>query len=195
MFVKLHGRLAVAVGAGEIAAGKIQSLLQAGASVRRIARKIRLGLVSAIRTRKIEWGPSEFAPGDLNGAALATAATSVPGVNARVFREAHAQGIFCNAMDDMENCQFYYGWVVPRGDLQIAISTNGISPTLARGLRQELQRQFRPEYELWLAWWGAARELLPAADGGTESTSKPMYEQFAKEATKSLKVSSQQGVS
>lgn len=202
MFVKLHGRLVVVVGGGEIAAGKIDSLLKASAKVRLIAPEVHLSLVSAIRTRKIEWVPREFTTGDLNGAALAIAATAAPGVNASVYREAEARGIFCNAVDDIENCHFYYGAVLQRGDLQIAISTNGKSPALAQRLRQELEQQFGPEYEVWLEWLGAARELLRAAHGGTESTkqmlqhlaSKPMYEQFIKEAGRKC-VASRQGVS
>lgn len=202
MFVKLHGRLIVVVGGGEIAAGKIEVLLNAGARVRLISPEVHVSLVSSIRTRKIEWFPREFAAGDLDGAALAIAATAAPGVNASVFREAEARGIFCNAVDDIENCHFYYGSVVQRGDLQIAISTNGKSPALAQRLRQELEQQFGPEYEVWLEWLGAARELLRAADGGTESTkqllhhlaSKPMYEQFVKEASKKS-AASRQGVS
>jgi len=202
MFVKLHGRQVVVVGGGEIAAGKIDSLLKAGANVRLIAPQVHLCLVSLIRTRKVEWLPREFAAGDLEGAALAIAATSAPGVNASVFREAESRGIFCNAVDDIENCHFYYGSVVQRGDLQIAISTGGKSPALAQRLRQELEQQFGPEYEVWLEWLGAARELLRAADGGSESTkqmlhhlaSKPMYEQFVKEAGKKS-AASRQGVS
>jgi len=146
--------------------------------------------VAAIRDRRIDWLPRKFEPNDLQGAALVIAATSAPGVNAEVFREAEARGIFCNAVDDIENCHFYYGSVVQRGDLQIAISTNGKSPALAQRLRKELEEQFGSEYAVWLEWLGAARELLRAADGGTESTkkmlhhlaSKPMYEQFVKES-------------
>ncbi|HXT24699.1 MAG TPA: bifunctional precorrin-2 dehydrogenase/sirohydrochlorin ferrochelatase [Candidatus Eisenbacteria bacterium] len=202
MFVKLHGRLVVVVGGGEIASGKIDGLLKAGGNVRLIAPKVHLSLASLIRTRLIDWIPREFTAGDLDGAALAIAATSAPGVNASVFREAESRGIFCNAVDDIENCHFYYGSVVQRGDLQIAVSTNGKSPALAQRLRQELEQQFGPEYAVWLEWLGAARELLRAADGGAESSkqmlrhlaSKPMYEQFVKEAGKNS-VPSRQGVS
>jgi siroheme synthase-like protein len=199
IFVKLHGRLVVVVGAGEIALGKIEGLLRAGAKVRVIAPEVHVSFVHLIRSRKVEWVPRKFQSHDLDGAALVIAATSAPGVNAAVYREAEARGVFCNAVDDIENCHFYYGSIVQRGDLQIAISTNGKSPALAQRLRQELERQFGAEYEVWLEWLGAARELLRAADGGTESTkqmlhhlaSKPMYEQFVKE---SRKQPSRQGV-
>src|SRR5258705_13543357 len=170
IFVKLQGRLVVVVGGGDIAAQKIDGLLHAGAKIRVIAPAVETAFVKPIRVGRIEWIPRKFAAGDLDGATLAIAATSAPGVNASVFREAEARGILCNAVDDIENCHFYYGSIVQRGDLQIAISTNGKSPALAQRLRQELEQQFGPEYELWLEWLGAARELLRAADGGgTES--------------------------
>ncbi len=192
MFVKLEGKLVVVVGGGEIAAGKIDGLLRAGARIRVVAPEVVPAFVEPIRGREVEWIPRKFEARDLDGATLAIAATSAPGVNAAVFREAEARGIFCNAVDDIENCHFYYGSIVQRGDLQIAISTNGKSPALAQRLRQELEKQFGPEYEVWLEWLGAARELLRVADGGTGSTkqmlhhlaSKPMYEQFVKEARK-----------
>jgi siroheme synthase-like protein len=192
MFVKLEGKLVVVVGGGEIAAGKIDGLLRAGARIHVVAPEVVPAFVEPIRGRKVEWIPRKFEARDLDGATLAIAATSGHGVNAAVFREAEARGIFCNAVDDIENCHFYYGSIVQRGDLQIAISTNGKSPALAQRLRQELEKQFGPEYEVWLEWLGAARELLRVADGGTESTkqmlhhlaSKPMYEQFVKEARK-----------
>jgi siroheme synthase-like protein len=200
IFVKLQGRLVVVVGGGEIAAGKIEGLLRAGARLRVIAPDVHAALAEPIRSRKIEWLPRMFAAGDLDGATLVIAATSAPGVNASVFREAEARGILCNAVDDIENCHFYYGSIVQRGDLQIAISTNGKSPALAQRLRQELEQQFGSEYEVWLEWLGAARELLRAADGSAETNkqmlhqlaSKPMYEQFVKEANKEP---SRQGVS
>src|SRR5262252_2328620 len=191
MFVKLNGRLVVVVGGGGIAAGKIDGLLKAGAKVRLIAPEVHPSLISAIRTREVEWVPREFAAGDLDGAALAIAATSALGVNASVYREAESRGIFCNAVDDVENCHFYYGSVMQRGDLQIAVSTNGKSPALAQRLRQELEQQFGPEYEAWLEWLGTARELLRAASGsGTDTNqkmlhhlaSRPMYERFVQES-------------
>jgi siroheme synthase-like protein len=193
IFVKLQDRLVVVIGGGEIAAGKIDGLLRSGARVRIIAPEVHPAFAEPIRDGKVEWLARKFASGDLEGATLVVAATSAPGVNAAVFREAETRGILCNAVDDIENCHFYYGSIVQRGDLQIAISTNGKSPALAQRLRQELEQQFGPEYEMWLEWLGVARELLRAADGGgTESNkqrlhqlaSRPMYERFIREARK-----------
>jgi siroheme synthase-like protein len=199
IFVKLQGRRVVVIGGGEIAAGKIDGLLHAGAKVRVIAPEVHALFAEPIRSGKIEWAARKFQAGDVDGATFVIAATSAPGVNAAVYREAEARGILCNAVDDIENCHFYYGSIVQRGDLQIAISTNGKSPALAQRLRQELEQQFGPEYEVWLEWLGAARELLRAAENGGERTkhllhhlaSKPMYNRFVTEARKE---SSRQGV-
>jgi precorrin-2 dehydrogenase / sirohydrochlorin ferrochelatase len=169
IFVKLDGRLVVVVGGGVIAEGKIAGLLASGARVRVVAPEISANIADWREIQKIEWNAKEFEASDLDGVFVVIAATSAPGVNEAVFREAEARGILCNAVDDVEHCHFYYGSVVRRGDLQIAISTNGKSPALSQRLRQELEEQFGPEYELWLEWLGAARELVRAKDGGVQS--------------------------
>lgn len=130
MFVKLQGRLVLVVGGGIIAAGKIPGLLQAQARVRVVAPQINPEISAWVGAREIEWTPKEFAPSDLEGAHLVIAATSLQQVNAAVFQQAESRGIFCNAVDDIANCRFYYGSIVQRGDLQIVISTNGKSPLL-----------------------------------------------------------------
>jgi siroheme synthase-like protein len=190
IFVKLRDRLVVVVGGGVVAQGKIEGLFAAEARVRVVAPQVTPAIAQWVAQGKVGWRAKEFAPADLDGAYLAIAATSAPGVNAAVFVEADTRGILCNAVDDIENCHFYYGSVVQRGDLQIAISTNGKSPALAQRLRLQLEKQFGPEYELWLEWLGAARELLRAGDGSTDSkkillhhlASQPMFERFLDEA-------------
>jgi len=190
IFVKLRDRLAVVVGGGAIAEGKIDGLFAAEARIRVVAPRVTRAIAEWIAEGKVEWRAEAFAPADLDGAYLVIAATSAPGVNEAVFSEADARGILCNAVDDIEHCHFYYGSVVQRGDLQIAVSTNGKSPALAQRLRLQLEKQFGPEYELWLEWLGAARELLRAGDGSTDSkkvllhhlASQPMFERFLQEA-------------
>jgi precorrin-2 dehydrogenase / sirohydrochlorin ferrochelatase len=73
-----------------------------------------------------------FAPGDLDGAFLAVVATASPALNESIYREAQRRGVLCNVVDVPEFCDFYYPAVVRRGDLQIAISTSGQSPSLAQ---------------------------------------------------------------
>jgi len=192
IFVKLEGRLVVVVGGGAVAEGKIPGLLSGEARVRVIAPAVTPKIAEWVRFAKIDWLPKSFEPADLQNAFLVISATSAPGVNEAVFLEAESRGILCNAVDDIEHCHFYYGAVVQRGDLQIAISTNGKSPALAQRLRQELEAQFGPEYETWLQWLGAARETLRSADPNPESAktllrqlaSKPMFDLFVRQATR-----------
>src|SRR6202162_5555682 len=162
IFVKLQGRLVVVVEGGNIAAGKIPGLLQAQARVHVIAPQINSQVSAWVNTGEIQWSANEFAPDDLRDASLVMAATSIQAVNAVVFHAAEAAGVFCNAVDDIANCHFYYGSIVQRGDLQIAISTNGKSPALAQRLRKELGQQYPTEYASWLNSLGEAREKLRA---------------------------------
>lgn len=189
IFVKLENRLVVVVGGGSVAEGKIASLLAADARVWVISPCVTPMIATWAEQTKVVWLARGFKPGDLREAYLAIATTSVVSVNEAVFREAEELGIFCNAVDDMENCHFYFGSVVQRGDLQIAISTSGKSPALAQRLRKELELQFGPEYEMWLEWLGAAREALRASSDSAESNkfalhylaSRPMFEKFLAE--------------
>ena len=138
-FVKLEGRAVLVVGGGAIATAKIPTLLQAGARVTVVAPEITGELAERAVKGEITWLGKAFEAGDLDGKFLVIAATAIAELNAAVFREADARQILCNAVDDIENCHFYYGSVVQRGDLQIAISTNGKSPALAQRLRKELE--------------------------------------------------------
>lgn len=198
-FLKLEGRQIVVIGGGTLAASKIPGLLQAGARVRVVSPQINWELGEWLRQQKIEWLPKLFSPEDLHGAFLVIAATSLRDVNGAVYQEADRRGILCNAVDDIENCHFYYGSIVQRGDLQIAVSTNGKSPALAQRLRKEFEQQFGPEYAAWLEWLGAAREALRAQDHQADSTkrwlhmlaSRPMFERFMQQAGE---VDSKQGV-
>src|ERR1700686_5152789 len=169
IFVELQGRLVVVVGGGNIAAGKIPGLLQAQARVRVIAPQINAQVSAWVDAGEIQWSAKEFAPGDLQDASLVIAATSIPPVNAAVFHAAEDRGVFCNAVDDIANCHFYYGSIVQRGDLQIAVSTNGKSPALAQRLRKELEQQYPTEYATWLDSLGEAREKLRASSDPKEN--------------------------
>lgn len=178
MFVKLAGRRVVVVGGGEIAASKMDGLLQAAAKVVVVSPAINAQISALVRERQIVWREKEFAPEDLQDAFLVIAATSVPSVNESVFHAADARGLLCNAVDDIENCHFYYGSIVQRGDLQIAISTNGKSPALAQRLRKELESQFGAEYESWLEWLGAARDVLRTT-GASQAQNKEVLHNLA----------------
>jgi len=159
-FLKLAGRRVLVVGAGPVAQEKIEGLLRAGASVRVVAPQATRKIRSWARAEKLHWTARKFRSADLAGAFLVIAATSSSSLHAQIFNQAHRRGVLCNVVDDPEHCDFYYGSVVRRGSLQIAISTGGQSPALAQRLRKRLEREFGAEYKQWLEEIGAARQRL-----------------------------------
>ena len=163
IFVKLEGRPCLVAGAGTIGEPKIESLLSSGASVRVIAPHASPAVAEWARAGELVWEAREFSTSDLEGIFLVVAATSSRGVNGKIFHEAQRRNILCNVVDDPEYCDFYYPAVVRRGDLQIAISTNGQSPALAQRIRRELEVKFGPEYGDWLAELGTIRQQLFAS--------------------------------
>jgi len=160
VFLKLEGRNCLVVGGGTIGESKVKSLLVTGSQVSLVAPNITSALEKLARQGAIVWHPREFEVSDLTGMFVVIAATSNEEVNDLIFREADRRGILCNAVDQPPRCHFYFPAIVRRGALQIAISTSGLSPSLARRLRQELEEQFGPEYEGWLAWLGRVRAAV-----------------------------------
>jgi precorrin-2 dehydrogenase/sirohydrochlorin ferrochelatase len=160
IFVKLAGRRCLVVGGGTVAESKVESLLASGASVTVVSPTLTAKLQRQHRNESLIWIPRYFDPTDLDGTFLVIAATSNDSVNELVFREAEHRVILCNAVDQPQRCHFYFPAVVKRGPLQIAISTNGLSPSLAARLRAEFEREFGPEYEAWLLWLGTVRDSL-----------------------------------
>ena len=157
IFLKLDGRSGLLVGAGAIALDKIGSLLKTGVRLRVIAPRAHGEIQRLAAEGKLEWIERSFEPSDLDGNFIAIAATDDPKVNAAVYLGAVERGIPCNSVDDIPNCDFFFGSVVSRGDLQIAISTAGESPAFAQRLRREIDGQLPADLGPWLAQLGELR--------------------------------------
>jgi siroheme synthase-like protein len=169
IFVKLAGRPCLLVGAGEVALQKIPSLLAAEARLRVIAPRIRPGIVALANEGRIKVIEREFTDSDLNETFLVIAATDDFSVNSAVYRGAVERNMLCNSVDDPPHCDFYFGSIVSRGDLQIAISTAGESPALAQRLRREIDEQLPDDLGPWLRNLGQLRrEVLATHPAGDE---------------------------
>src|SRR5438270_10418747 len=182
IFLKLEGLRCLVVGAGPIGEVKIRGVLRAGASVEVVAAWAVPQIQEWFGEGVLDWKPRTFEPSDLDNVSLVVAATPLREVNTQIFQEARLRNVLCNSVDDPENCDFYYPAVVQRGDLQIAISTGGRSPALAQRLRQELEEQFGPEYETWIAELGEARDQLNAASLDSEARKKLLHQLASREA-------------
>ncbi len=138
------------IGGGKVAERKIESLLKRGARVKVIAPEVTEKISTWADEGLISLEKRSYQQGDLEGAFLVIAATNNPQVQKEVFSEAEEKRIFCNVVDKPELCSFIVPSVVERGRLQIAISTSGASPALARRLREQLEELFGPEYAEYL---------------------------------------------
>ena len=159
-FLKLRNRPCLVVGAGEIAWSKITSLLDAEADLQVIATKARDQVHQLAAQGRIRLTLRPYQPSDILGHFLVIAATNHRHINAAVYRDAEARNILCNAVDDPPNCDFYFGSIVRRGDLQIAISTNGASPAFSQRLRREIDTALPPDLGPWLADLGELRRAI-----------------------------------
>jgi siroheme synthase-like protein len=175
IFVKLADRPCLVVGAGEIAASKIASLVQSGARIAVIAPRANPEVQNLAANGKLQWSQREFAAADLDGIFLVIAATSDAEVNRAVFEEAQRRGILCNSVDDPPHCDFYFAAVVRRGDLQIAISTAGESPAVAQRLRRQLDETLDESVGDWLRLVGALRREIMATHTPSEDRKRLLH--------------------
>lgn len=143
----------VVVGGGAVARRKIEPLLAAGALVMVGAPTLEATLARWAAAGQIDHREGRFEPAWLDDAWLVVAATDDVATNDAVVAAADARRIWANAVDDAEHSRFHMPARVERGPLQIAISSGGGAPMLARLVREQLERQFDES-------WGALAELL-----------------------------------
>ena len=163
------GRRCVVVGAGRVAARKIEGLLEAGAAVHVVAPDLGPEVRAWRDDGRLTVDQRPFEPGDLDDAWLATAATPDPAVNAAVYEAGEARRVFVNAADDPAHCSFTLMSVVRRGDLVVTIGTGGRSPALATYLKDHVATEMGPEWEALLELLAEERERLRAAGTSTET--------------------------
>ena len=192
LFLKLDGRPGLLVGAGTVALEKIGSLLKTGIRLRVIAPAAHDEIRQLAAEGKLEWIERSFDPADLDGNFIVIAATDNPKVNASVYREAVERGIPCNSVDDIPNCDFFFGSVVGRGDLQIAISTAGESPAFAQLLRREIDEQLPADLGPWLASLGELRRDVLATHPRSEERKLLLHELAHRQICNSPACSSRQ---
>jgi precorrin-2 dehydrogenase/sirohydrochlorin ferrochelatase len=143
IFLKLDGRRALVVGGGKMAALRVKQLIRAGAGVTVISPKAGAEIEGLAKAESMVLIRRGFERTDLGRRYfIVIAATNDSKVQRAVSEEAERHGILCNVVDNPERCNFYMPAIVERGDLKIAISTSGRSPSLAGKLREYLDEAF-----------------------------------------------------
>ena len=191
MFLKLAGKHCLVVGAGKVGEPKIGSLIDTGARIHVVALQASDTVREWADAGKIQLELRAFSEQDLDGKFLAVVATASNNLNELIYREAERRGVLCNVVDVPDYCDFFYPAVVRRGDLQIAISTAGKSPSLAQKLRQQLERQFGPGYADWLEQLGETRRLILASDLDKERKLELLHSLASREAFEAVLAESQ----
>jgi uroporphyrin-III C-methyltransferase/precorrin-2 dehydrogenase/sirohydrochlorin ferrochelatase len=141
VFADLRGRVVLVVGGGTVALRKATALLEAGAIVRVGAPVLNAELARLAEQGRIEHLRGTFAPRWLDQAGLAIAATDDDEVNRAVAQAGQAQRIWVNVVDDARASSVQIPARVDRGPVQVAISSGGAAPMLARHLRETLETQ------------------------------------------------------
>lgn len=160
VFFKMKGRRCLLVGAGRIALEKIRVLLDAEAAIQVVAPQCCPEISELAAQGKVAWQQKKYEAADLGSFPIIIAATNLADLNHQVCSDARAAGRLVNVVDDPEYCDFYFGSIVRRGSLQVAISTAGESPAFAQQLKQEIDDALPPDTGAWLSRLGELRRHI-----------------------------------
>ncbi len=156
----LKNKRCLVIGGGAVAERKVRRLLECGACVTVISPILTAGLKALSKKGKIAPRLGRVSLRDLDAAYLVIAATADRAINSRVSSHCRKNGILVNVVDSPEECGFILPSIIRRGDLTISISTGGISPALAKRIRQYLEKTFGAEYAGLL---GMMKKIRPVA--------------------------------
>jgi precorrin-2 dehydrogenase / sirohydrochlorin ferrochelatase len=176
VFINIEGSWVLVVGGGEVALRKIETLLDHGAYVNVVSRRLHPDLASMLAEGKIRLVGKEFTPSHLDGMRLVIAATDEIETNRTVSAEARRRNVPVNAVDQPSDCTFIVPAVLRRGPLTIAVSTSGNSPALASKIRKQLEMKFGMEYAVYLDLMGRIRKDLLERKATSEENKRIFHE-------------------
>jgi len=160
IFLELGNRRVVLVGGGIVATRKAESLLKAGARLVVVAERVDETLRLLCTTNKAELIEGKYSKAHLTGATLVIAATDNEKLNTQIYKDCQELEILCNVVDSPGLCDFYVPAVVHRGDLQIAVGTDGKSPAFSGHIRKKLELIFTEKHGEFLAELEAIRSVI-----------------------------------
>ena len=143
IFLKLHQLNLLIVGAGNVGFEKLFFILKSSpdAKITLVAKEVSKEIVQLLSSQKykVRMIQKAFEASDVEGFDMIIAATDIKALNRKIHAAAKAKGILVNVADTPDLCDFYLGSIVTKGNLKVAISTNGQSPTFAKRFRQVLE--------------------------------------------------------
>ena len=160
IFLDLNGRRVVIIGGGSVATRKAEMILGTGARLVVVAPRLDDTLRKVCAGTSAELIESKYSKDYIGGATLVIAATNDEALNKQIYKDCQQLEILCNVVDSPALCDFYVPAVVQRGDLQIAIGTDGKSPAYAGHLRKKLENIFTEKHGEFLAQLDAIRGFI-----------------------------------
>jgi precorrin-2 dehydrogenase/sirohydrochlorin ferrochelatase len=167
-FIDLENRTVLVVGGGVVAERKVEMLLETGALVTVVCPQITEQLDAYSQSNRITVRQRGFIPSDVDGASLVISATDDPTTQTEVASIAESKNILVNTVDKPELCSFIVPAILRRGDITIAISTSGKSPSLAAELRARLDRVLTDEFARTAKVLGAVRQEVHRHFAGSD---------------------------
>lgn len=190
VFLDLTGKRCLITGEGYEVAFKVQGLVEAKANVTYVNPGAEDSIQALASSGAINWIRRDFEPGDLEGCFMVITDRED---NSEIFRLAEEQRILCNSVDDPEYCRFSFGSIHRRGELTIAISTNGWAPAVAVRLRERFQREIGPEYTVFLDLLKRSRPEITSRIADFSARRELWYRIVDSEALEKLREGDQAG--
>jgi precorrin-2 dehydrogenase/sirohydrochlorin ferrochelatase len=178
IMLDVRGRKAVVIGGDAMAVGRARALAECGASVHVIADDGGEALQELAAGGAVQWLRRAYSPGDLRDAFVVFAVERDEPQLSIVEAESRYVGALLHVTDVPDRCAFIMPSILRRGDLAVAVSTAGASPTLARWVRQGLEQQFPAAYGDYLRLARVARQRL-LEHGVTAERRDRFFEGFA----------------
>ncbi len=149
IFLKLEKLNLLLVGGGNVALEKLRAIFHntPNAKVKLVAKEISPAVASFLKSHHVPSEERAFHPDDLQDVGLAIVAINEKAVSAEIQAHCKAAGVLTNVADTPDYCDYYLGSVVQKGNLKIAISTNGKSPTIAKRVKEVLNETFPAEID------------------------------------------------
>ncbi|HDR6254782.1 TPA: NAD(P)-binding protein [Bacillus cereus] len=147
--VRVNEKCVVVIGGGKVAGFKIIPLLKQGADIVVISPELDANLVKLVEEKKIRWYQREYEKSDIKSAFLVVAASSDSILNEQVAEDA-AENQLVNVITNPESGNVHFPAAIHRGLLNIAVSTGGASPKLAKKIRDDIANKYDETYESYL---------------------------------------------
>jgi len=146
IYIDIENREVVIIGGGNVCARKAETMMKYGARVTVVAPELTGEIETWAREERLSVKRKRYDHGDLEGANIVIASTDDTSVNEQIAADCRARRIPVNVVDVTPLCEFIIPAIVESGSIQIAVSTGGKSPAIARTLKEDLQRFIGPEY-------------------------------------------------